>query len=474
MKRVPHHSPHDIAPLQFLSGQMVSRVTDARRSEGNALSLLRDGSENYPAWLAAIAGAQSSIHLECYFIEQDETGRAFADAFRAAARRGVKVRVIYDWLGCRTRTSGRFWAELGADGVEVRCYNPPRWNSPLGWISRDHRKMLSVDRRTAFAGGLCIGDAWVGDAERGRPPWRDTAVRITGPAVAHLEAAFADSWGATGASMPVEESHSKPGAGGGATAWVVQGKPGNLGMYRLEQLVAECARSSLWLADAYFVATTSYVQALRSAALNGVDVRLLVPGASDFPVVQALSRIGYRPLLDAGVRVFEWNGPMMHAKTAVADGCWSRIGSSNSNVSSWIANRELDLLIDDEAFARQMEASYQRDLDNATEIVLSDGRSSRPSGRRKVTRTAKAGRMIAGSVGFASAVGATLSQRRDIAPTENMILAAAGGLMLVLAVIAGMWPGLLAFPLALLIAWIGMTLVIRSFGMRRAKRTRHE
>ena len=146
--------------------------------------------------------------------------------------------------------------------------------------------------------------------------------------------------------------------------------PNTAGLYRLDQLIAAMARRSLWVTDAYFVGVAPYVQAVSAAARDGVDVRLLVPGTSDIPAVASISRAGYRPLLEAGVRVFEWNGSMLHAKTAVADGRWARVGSSNLNLASWIGNCELDIAIEDEVFARCMEAQYETDLGNATEIVL--------------------------------------------------------------------------------------------------------
>jgi cardiolipin synthase len=147
--------------------------------------------------------------------------------------------------------------------------------------------------------------------------------------------------------------------------------PSTAGLYRLGQLVAAFARERLWLTDAYYAGTTPYVQALRAAAREGVDVRLLVPGATDIPVLKPLSRAGYRPLLEAGVRIFEWNGSMLHAKTAIADGRWSRVGSTNLNLASWVGNCELDIVVEDERFARAMEEMYLDDLTYATEVVLS-------------------------------------------------------------------------------------------------------
>ena len=160
---------------------------------------------------------------------------------------------------------------------------------------------------------------------------------------------------------------------------VIAGAPNETGTYRLDLVIASLARRHLWLADAYFVGTSAYVQALAAAARDGVDVRLLVPGASDIPALSPISRAGYRPLLDAGVRVFEWNGTMLHAKTAVADELWARIGSTNLNIASWMGNYELDVAIEDRSFGEAMAAQYERDLTQATEIVLTHRNRVRPA-----------------------------------------------------------------------------------------------
>ena len=184
-------------------------------------------------------------------------------------------------------------------------------------------------------------------------------------------------------------------AAGTVMARVVASTPTTAQLYRLDQLIAAGARRSLWLTDAYFVGTTLYVQALKSAATDGVDVRLLVPGSSDVPFIGSLSRAGYRPLLEAGVRVFEWNGSMLHAKTAVADSRWARVGSTNLNLTSWIGNWELDVAVEDEPFAKAMEAMYLDDLSHATEVVLTARRRVRlsqpPEARRRRPLHAPAG-----------------------------------------------------------------------------------
>jgi len=465
-------------PLEALASRSFCRVADAQQSNGNSVRLLRDGPMTFAAWLDAIGKARRNVHLENYIIQEDSVGTAFADALIAAAGRGVGCRVIYDWLGCRTRTSARFWDRLTAAGVEVRRYNPPHLENPLHWISRDHRKVLCVDGDVAFTGGLCIGHDWMGDAARGIPPWRDTAIEIHGPAVALVDAAFADSWEAAGNTAPgAKEILPAAGDGaGGVDVSVIAGRPDSMGLYRLEQLVAEMAERSLWLTDGYFVATTGYVRALAGAARAGVDVRLLVPGSSNWPLVGALSKSAYRPLLEAGVRVFEWNGPMIHAKTAVADGCWTRIGSSNSNLASWVSNRELDVTVKDHEIAAQMEAMYEEDMKNSTEIVLAEGRTGiqKPVSpdRQDHDRPAAAGagRFLSGMIGLGSTLTASFSHRRLLQPGESLVVLAGGSGLVVLGLIAILLPHLIAWLVAMVAIWPGIGLLLHAARLWRLDR----
>ncbi len=464
-------------PVERLAAeQLFSRVAGTAPVQGNAVRLLRDGAENYAAWLDAIAGARRSVHFENYIFRGDAVGRKFAAALSAKAREGVAVRVLYDWMGSFRQVPRGFWRDLRAAGAEVRCFNRPRLDSPFGWLSRNHRKTVSVDGEIGFVAGLCVGDAWVGDPSRRVPPWRDTGIALQGPALADLQAAFAESWSHAGGQPPdlaatppdpppEADVQARPGQ---VTLRVIASKPNTMGLYRFDQLIAGMARRSLWLTDAYFVGTTAYVRTLCDAAMDGVDVRLLVPGASDIPVAQALSRAGYRPLLDAGIRVFEWNGPMLHAKTAVADGRWSRIGSSNLNLASWLGNWELDVAIEDGAFAAEMEAMFEADLQNATEIVLDLGRvhSTAPHPRRRQARRGSPGRLAAGAVGLGSAVSAALTNHRALGPAEARVMAAAAGLLLALAAAAVLVPRLLTVPIAVVAAWAGVTLLVRAWRLR--------
>ena len=459
-----------IVSVRALAEQAFSRAAGAPLVPGNSIRLRKDARENYPAWLDAIARATRSIHFESYIIHDDAVGKQFSDALIARARDGVHVRVIYDWMGGFGKTSRRFWNRLRAGGVEVRCYNPPTPARPLGWLSRDHRKMLGVDGTVGFVSGLCVGQAWVGDPARGIAPWRDTGVEVRGPAVRQIEGAFAQMWALLGEPFPdhsVVTSDATAPAGETALR-VVATVPHTAGLFRLGQLVAALARDRLWLTDAYYAGTPAYVQALRSAARDGVDVRLLVPNGTDIPLLRPLSQAGYRTLLEAGVRVFEWNGTMLHAKTAVADGRWARVGSTNLNLASWLSNCELDVIVEDEKFAHHMETMYTEDLANATEIILDERprRVSRPD-RPAAGGRGSAGRAAAGLLRIGNTVGAAVTNRRTLEPVETRIMVAAAiGLVIVGALVA-IFPRLVAYPIAAVATWIAGALFYRSYRLRR-------
>ena len=469
-------------PLEVLSAQAFCRVADARLSHGNRVRLLRDGPQTFAAWLDAIAGAKRTVHLENYILQEDWIGRRFADALIAAARRGAQCQVIYDWMGCLLRTSAGFWKELRAAGVLVREYNPPRVADPLRWISRDHRKVLVVDGEVAFTGGLCIGHDWMGDAEKNIPPWRDTAIEIHGPAVAQIDAAFADSWECAGSrhyvavELPVANEPGPDDGADGVTISVIAGRPDVMGLYRLEQLVADMAQRTLWLTDGYFVATAGYVRSLAAAARAGVDVRLLVPGSSNWPVVGALSKSAYRPLLQAGVRVFEWSGPMLHAKTAVADSVWTRIGSSNSNLASWVTNRELDVTVKDHALAQAMERMFEEDIAQSREVVLAMGRTGivRPVAPEPLAPPGggpAVGRALSGAIGLGSALTASLSRRRRMYPEEALVVLSGAAVLLALGIVAVLLPRVIAGIVALAALWPGVVFLVRGIRLWREDRS---
>ncbi|EIL99806.1 phosphatidylserine/phosphatidylglycerophosphate/cardiolipin synthase [Rhodanobacter thiooxydans LCS2] len=469
-------------PSRLLAEQALSRAAGAPLLSGNAVDLLIDATAHYEAWLAAISGARRRVLLENYIIRDDEVGRAFRDALVECARAGVFVAVVVDWLGCLGQSGRAFWAPLRAAGGEVRVFNPLQLGEPLGWVSRDHRKLLVVDGELGFLSGVCISAKWLGDPARGVPPWRDTGVALRGPAVAELEAAFAQSWGETGAALrPFAEAPAPAVPAAHVSLRLIATQPSTAGTYRLDQLIAAMARKTLWLTDAYFVGLAPYVQALVAAARDGVDVRLLVPGSSDIPIVAGMSRSGYRPLLKAGIRVFEWNGSMLHAKTAVADGQWARVGSSNLNIASWLGNRELDVAVEDAGFAGQLAAQYEQDLGNATEIVLASRRRRHGNGsRERVCRSeartphvrhagGSSGRAAAGALRIANSVGAALSNRRVLDDTGSGSLVIGTLVLGALAVVGFAWPAGIGWPLGALAAWFALNLGVRSLRMRKRR-----
>jgi cardiolipin synthase A/B len=463
--------------LRELADRMFSRAAGAPLIGGNHVRLLEDGRENYPAWLEAIRSAKNLVHFENYFIRDDEVGRDFAEAFIAAARTGARVRILSDWMGGFGKASRRFWKTIRSAGAEIRIYNPPQFSSPLGWLSRNHRKSLMVDGEIGFVSGLCVGREWLGDPAQGIAPWRDTGVAVSGPAVAAIARAFARSWSLAGVPLPEHDPIHQPAPAGDVSLRVVSSEPATAGMLRLDQLVASIARSRLWLTDAYYSGISTYVQALKAAAQDGVDVRLLVPHATDIPMLKPFSRAGYRTLLEAGVRVFEWNGSMLHAKTAVADGRWARVGSTNLNVASWLGNCELDTVIEDVAFAAQMEELYLRDLGDSTELVLDDRRKVRAPGQpprlhRTMTRgSGSTSGVAAGALRIGYAMGAAVTHRRVMEASEWRLLGIVGFALCALSILVLMFPRVVAYPAAALGLWGGMALLWKTLRRQPVAKT---
>ena len=475
----PPRGPAELATSELVE-QAFNRASGAPLVRGNTCRVLKDAGENFPAWFAAMRAAKKTIFFENYIIENDEVGRELAEVLSERARAGIAVRLVKDYLGSWSPTARRYWRELRQAGVEIRSFNPPRLDSPLGWLTRDHRKTIAIDGKIAFVSGLCISKKWKGDPQRGTLPWRDTGVELRGPAVAYVERAFADVWAATGAPLPAGALSDPAGMPmvGDAAVRVVADAPRKAGLFRLDQLIASAARRTLWLTDAYFVGFAPYVQALCAAAQDSVDVRLLVPSASDLPLIAAFSRAGYRPLLEAGVRVFVWNGSMLHAKTAVADGRWARVGSTNLNIASFVSNYEIDVAVENEDIARQMEELYLRDLENATEIVINMKRrvvpdpksaAARPEPENRGPRGAS-GRAV-GAVRFAHAVGTAVTRRRALGLVQSSLMGTFGGVLLAVAAVAILWPRVVAIPMAVLMAWLGVAMLINAIRLRQ-RRTR--
>jgi cardiolipin synthase A/B len=462
--------------FQLLADQAFSRTAGAPLVGGNAVRLLKDGKENYPAWLDAIQNAKRWIHFETYILHDDTIGKVFAEALCERARAGVKVRVLVDWLGSLLKSGPGFWRTFAKAGVDARSFGYPTIDSPLGWVSRDHRKSLVVDGRVAFVSGLCVGDEWCDDPKSGRLGQRDTGVMIEGPAVADVETAFAEAWSTTGDRIPDVELPAAASIAprGDVSVRVVPTMPATAGVFKLDQLVASVARETLWITDAYFVGVSAYIRALIAAAEDGVDVRMLVPGTVDVLGVGAMSRSGFRALLEGGVRIFEWNGSMVHAKTAVADGKWARVGSSNLNITSWFGNWELDVAIEDDEFGRQMMEMYERDLENSTEVVLKARKLRSVERRRKPrieewrTRGRGATRAAAaGAIRMGRTLGAALTRRREVGPAEAINLFWSSLIFLALGVLALLVPKAISLPFGVIAVWFAIAGLFQAWRLYR-------
>lgn len=340
---------------------------------GNSVRLLFDGPDIYEAMFAQIAAAKRRIHFENYIFRCDATGEKFAEALIARANDGIKVRVLYDWLGCFS-TPRRFWRKMTDAGIEVRVFGPPRLGDPLAFIVRDHRKVLVVDGERGITGGHCIGDEWAGDPAKNQRPWRDTAVELIGPAARVLDQAFARVW--KRAKGPAYDDALEVGPevaeAGDLEVRVVATEPGEQRASRTMEMLMGVGAERLWVTEPYLAGARRVFQVLEDAARDGVDVRLLMPGASDVPMVRNLSRTGYKRLLRAGVRLWEWGGAMLHAKTLTVDSRWIRVGSSNLNPSSLIANWELDVFVESPTLSEEFERKYLEDLAESSEVVTRD------------------------------------------------------------------------------------------------------
>lgn len=345
------------------------------RVGAHRLAILRDGGQTFAAMLAAIRAAERSICLETYILRDDRTGARFGQALIERARAGVEVNVLYDAWGSRVSIEYLVW--LTQAGVRTMAFHPVELSATLDktfarLTLRNHRKLLIVDGRVAFTGGLNLSDDYASVEDGGRG-WRDTHMRLEGPAVTELLGFFLATWKAAGG--PPVTPWRYPRHKGPRTDEAVQVAASHLRRGRRTvrhaygQAIRE-ARSHIFITNAYFLPTVRLLQALRHAAQRGVDVRVMVAGTTDIPAVLHASRSIYGLLLRAGVRLFEWEGRVLHAKTATIDRQWSTIGSSNLDRQSLRFNLEVNVIVRDSAFAGAMEGMFYQDLLSCREITL--------------------------------------------------------------------------------------------------------
>lgn len=348
--------------------------------QGNACRLLRDGVEAYPAMLEAIRNARRYIRLETYMFISDAVGELFGQVLAEAAERGVHVKVLYDAMGSWTSRRG-FFESLRQRGVDIRPFKPLSLGRGLRYlVRRDHRKILVVDGEVAFVGGVNISAHWAPVGEGKGAGWRDDVLRIEGPAVHELERRFLATWrmafrGALGRlrnRLQQVRLLRRPGPRRGEVCLSVLSSRRSIHRAYLHAIGR--ARRSVLIAAAYFVPDRRMVAVLREAAERGVEVNLLLNGRSDHPFLEHCTRAFYEKLLSAGVRIFEWQRGVLHAKTAVVDGVWGTIGSFNLERLSLLFNHEVNAVFADPRLGRVVEDSFRNDCGSCREVSLEEFR----------------------------------------------------------------------------------------------------
>ena len=356
---------------------LLQRIDASPIYRGNDVTVFFDGPAAFASMCAAIAAAEREVLLEAYILKDDATGRAFVDELAAAARRGVVVRVLADAFGS-SDTRPEFWRQMEERHIEIHLYHPLL---PFLWYQpyRDHRKILVTDRRVAFTGGMNIGDEYGSSLKgRGGRAWRDTHARLEGPAAWEMAVVFQEGWDRAGGKAfeisPLALSPAGAPAPPGASILVLDSIPGRGHQETASVLAAmsAAARRTFWLTNAYFAPRMAALPLLARAAARGVDVRLLLPGTSDVPLVRHAGHGVFRYLLERGVRIFEYDGSILHAKTIVVDGWTSMIGSTNMDFRSFHFNAECNIVALDATVAETLERQFVADLGQAREITSAD------------------------------------------------------------------------------------------------------
>jgi cardiolipin synthase len=339
---------------------------------GNRVANLENGAEIFPAMLDAIRQAKRTINFETYIYWSGEIGREFVEALSERARAGVEVQVLIDWAGSQ-RMDQAMLAQMKAAGVAVERYHPLKWYHLARMNNRTHRKLLVVDGRIGFTGGVGIADNWAGNADSPNH-WRDSHYRIEGPAVAQMQAAFLDNWiKTTGAVLQGAGYFPALEAAGNADAQVFIASPSGGGdsMLLMYLLAITAAESSIDLSAAYFVPDELTRAALVAALRRGVRLRIIVPGTKiDTEVVRKASRAGWGELLEAGAEIHEYQPTMFHCKTLIVDRQLVSVGSTNFDNRSFRLNDEANLNIYDPEFAGRTTAVFEQDLGRSRRITL--------------------------------------------------------------------------------------------------------
>ena len=369
-ERVAH--AYSIADPQFRRSMDVLLGPPLVRD--NRVDTLVNGREIFPAMLQAIRGATKTITFETYIYWSGRIGKEFADALADRARSGVRVHLLIDWVGS-SRMDPRYLETMRAAGVEIEKYHPVRWYTLHKLNNRTHRKLLVIDGRVGFTGGVGIADEWDGNAEDPKH-WRDTHFRLEGPAVVQMQAAFADNWlKVTGKVLDGADYFPPESPAGSELGQVFKSsrEGGSESMHLMYLLSTVAATRSIDLSMAYFVPDELTEAALVEALSRGVKIRMILPGPfTDTEVLRKASRAKWGRLLGAGAEIYEYQPTMFHCKVMVVDGLWSSVGSTNFDNRSFRLNDEANLNVLSRSFAERQIALFNDDLKRSRRITLEE------------------------------------------------------------------------------------------------------
>lgn len=369
---------HQIEPLYAVGDPQFLRAMGSLLGPpivgGNRVATLINGDQIFPAMLDAIRGAKETIDLETYIYWSGEVGLQFADALSERARAGVRVHVLLDWVGSG-KAKKEYLDEMREAGVEVEKYHPLQWYHLARINNRTHRKLLIVDGKVGFTGGVGIADKWSGNAQD-PDHWRDSHFRLEGPAVAQMQAAFMDNWMKTQSKVLHGEDYFprlEPVGSSGAQVFKSSPREGSESVRLMYLLSIASARRRLLIANSYFVPDDLSVDAFVAARKRGVDVEIIVPGTKiDSELTRKASRSRWGELLEAGVEIYEYRPTMYHCKVMVVDDLWVSVGSTNFDNRSFRLNDEANLNVFDNDFAREQTAVFERDRARSHRVTLSE------------------------------------------------------------------------------------------------------
>ena len=348
---------------------LVGRIETGPIHHGNQVQLFFRGEEAFASVHQAIEGATQEILLETYILRDDATGRKLLSLLGGAAARGVKVRVLADAYGSWT-TKGEFWREMQGLGIEARLFRP-FWSHLRRFLFRDHRKIIAIDRRISFTGGMNVANEYGSSRHNQDASWRDTHMRVEGPTAWEMALVFSEGWRRSGGAS-LHLPALAPTDASGARTLVLDSRPGRGHSETAAVLAAlvGASRKRLWITNSYFAPNRTAIRLLGRAAQRGVDVRLLLQGRTDMPLVRHAGHGNFPDLLASGVRIFEYQSAILHAKTLMVDDYVSVVGSSNLDFRSFYFNAECNVLIWDDATGRKMAQAFEEDLGQSVEIRL--------------------------------------------------------------------------------------------------------